>query len=381
MKQKIGGYLFGLILLIMLFPNDTLAKGYLMLQPYQLQPYQIEGRSLQGTAEANEMLYLYIDGKIHPVKTNESGAFTLQLAEPIGSQNVSILLLDQWGCKESQMTFAPTNPVIEASEPAPKVSYIRQTEDGSFYLMTSYWATIYAVYEGKVYTGKQKLLIPKGTSTDIRVYAKLDHGVKGETVVLSTTTQPNIQVEAYDFQTKRFSGQAWAYAEVTFTDEITGWNRTALADVDGRFTLDYAPSLDTLKTAHTMKVSSEGAVSIQSEITVPAFSLKPKTAYYALVQTDTNEIEGITYPDTPVVLDGEMCTTSDATGLFRCALGKLTEPIHELSFQTKEAGMVSTLIELPAKLEDFPFTLDRPFSSEHPVFSGKTVPPRQRSKL
>ena len=372
MKQKIGGYLFGLILLIMIFPNETLAGGHPILEPYQ-----IEDRQIQGTAEAGETIYLYIEGKIYTVKANESGMFSLTLTEPIGTQNVSILLLDQWGYKESQTTYGPKNPVSGEVEPAPKVSYVGQTDDGSFYLTTSYWATIYAVYEGKMYTGKQELLIPKGTSTDIRVYAKREDGTKGATVVLSTTTQPKISVEAYDFQTKRFSGMAWPHAILTFMNDETGWNRTTLADADGQFTIDYAPSVEMLKTEHSLKIVSEGKVSIQSEVTVPAFTLNPKTAYYALVQTETNEIEGLTYPNTPILLDGKTCTTSDAKGIFRCTVQELTEPIHELSFQTKEVGTVSTLVELPAKLENFPFVLDRPLSSEHPILSGKTLPNRR----
>ena len=371
MKQYIGGILLGVMLVILMFPSETLAKASPMLSPYR-----IEDRVLQGTAEANESIYLYLDGRIHTVQTDDTGRFTLPLQQAIGMNNVSILLLDQWGYKESMMTFGPENPTTEAMRPAPKVNFVGQTEDGSFYLTTAYDATIYAVYEGKLYTGNQELVIPKGTATELRVYAKSVDGIKGDTVVLSTATTPKISVNVYDFQTKRFTGTAWPYAVLTFKNEAAGGEWTTLADEKGRFTLDYTSNLEALQEEQTLRVLSEGKVSVETTATLPAYHPSATTAYYVLVEENQKKVIGMTYPNTTILLDKTMCATSDAAGYFECDVQGMTEPLHELSFQ-REKETVSTLVELPANLQDFPLTLDRPISSEHPILSGKTLPNRR----
>lgn len=367
LKQTIVGYVLG-VLLCFLLPSIVLATEH-----PTLLPYKVEDQILKGKAEAKTTVHVHVDDVLYTSQADESGSFSIKLPQPVGMKSVHLYILDIDGYKENQISYEPTNPTSTA-EPLPSVTYVGQTEN-SFYLMTSPDATIYASYEGDIYTGRQQLLVPKGVMSEMRVYAKTDQGAKSETTLLSTKVPATIVIEPYAFETKRFVGKAWPYAVLTFKEEETGATWTVVADPKGNVTFPYTPTLETVKTGRTLQVVSAGSVSTKTTAILPAYQPSLTATYYLLVEAPQNQIEGLTYANSQVLLDDTICATSDATGYFQCDVTEMQEPVHEVTFKHDERSR-STFVELPARPESFPLTLDQPISSEHPVLSGKTIPKR-----
>lgn len=367
MKQTIVGYIFG-ILLCFLLPSIVIATEH-----PTLLPYKVEDQTLKGKAEAKTTVYVHVDDVLYTSQADASGSFSIKLPQPVGMKSVHLYILDPDGYKENQISYEPTNPTPTV-EPLPSVTYVGQTED-SFYLTTSPDATIYASYEGDIYTGRHQLLVPKGVTSEMRIYAKTDQGAKSETTLLSTKVPATIVIEPYAFETKQFVGKAWPHAVLTFKEEETGAEWTVVADPKGRIIFPYTPTLETVKAGRTLQVISAGPVPLQTTATLPAYQPSPTAAYYLLVEATKNKIEGLTHPHNQVLLDGTVCATSDATGYFACDVKDMQEPVHEVTFKHGEQSH-STFVELQARPESFPLTLDQPISSEHPILSGKTIPKR-----
>lgn len=344
----------------------------------KLQPYRIEDQILIGTANPNDQLYIYINKALHSVNVDQNGDFSLKLPAPIGPSNVTLFIKDEWGYDESQITYSPKNPPVPLEEKDNiTVSYIGLTAENEYYLTTAADATIYALYEGKTYTGQFGLSIPKGTSTEIKAYAKRNNGTKGDSVLLSTKSPTTIKVNPYDFNKKQVSGRSWPYALLELKDGIENVGFT-VAKEDGTFTFDKVLTIDELQEEHALSVES-GYVPIKSTgiLSINKYEATLGNPFYLLVDSIDQEIEGMTFGNTEIQVDGKPCTTSNEIGRFTCSILKKNEPIREITFIKDGNKIGKTLVELSSIIEEFPFQLDQAVTSEYPILSGKTSPNRQ----
>lgn len=369
------GFLFWILILSFSIGIPIIAEAKVVPT---LQSYRVEDQIIKGKADVNEQLYLYIKGVLHSVRTDNNGDFSLKLSDAIGSSNVTIFVKDEWGYDESQVTYSPKNipsPVEEKENIT--VTYIGLTADDEYYLTTAADATIYALYEGKTYSGQFGVAIPKGTSTEIKAYAKRNNGVNGETVLLSMKSTRSIQLNPYDFKNRKISGHAWPYALLELKDD-TGWTGFTVAGEDGTFTNDRIFSVSELQEQHTISVESP-YVPIKSASTMIVDKYKPteEIPFYLTVDTVHQEIDGMTFAETEIRVDGKKCTTSDKSERFTCPILNKNEPIREIEFLRDGHSIGKTLVELDSTIEEFPFQLERPVTSEYPILSGKTLPNRQ----
>lgn len=362
---------------IMLFtaavPSFVEAKGAPVLQPYRM-----EDQVLTGTATPGESFYIYTKGALHSVRSDATGDFSLKLTEPIGPNDVTVFVKDDWGYDERQITYSPKNPptpVEEKDELA--VSYIGLTDQNEYYLSTSADSTIYAIYEGKTYTGKFGVAIPKGSSTEVKAYAKRDNGTKGEAALISLTTPTTIKMNPYDFNKKQVTGKSWPYALLELKDDSGNIGFT-VAGKDGTFSFDKAWTVSELQHTQTLSVES-GYVPVQSKtiLNIKPYVATEEKPFYLLVNATEQKIEGMTFAGTNVHVDGKTCTTSSQDGTFSCNVPSKNEPIREISFSKDGKSVGTTLIELSSVIQEFLFQLDQAVTSEHPVLSGKSMPNRR----
>jgi len=363
------------ILLTIISACIYVTTGYAEEDP-SILPFKMESKIIEGNAKAGEQLYVYAKGEFHLIKADNQGKFKLELSEKVGESNVILYLKDKWGY-DSQEVMYQASDLVAAPEIQTKntVTYIGLTANNEFYLTTTPGAVIYATYEGKVYSGQDNVFIPKGTTAQIKAYAKGQDGVKGETLTLLTTSTAEIKIETYDYHTNLLKGRAWPYAVLEFRN---GGEYIILieADQNGNFEFSWSPSVEVIQQENTIAVEGLGLpVSINSKKSIGPFKPSKEMPFYMFMDVDRSLV-GVTFPSTQVQIDGVTCTISDYAGRFVCTLPEKSEPIRDISFWLNGKVVGSAFVESEARLEKFPFELDQTVTSEHPVFSGTTLPNR-----
>lgn len=349
--------------------------GYAEENP-SILPFKMESKIIEGNARAGEQLYVYAKGEFHLIKVDNQGKFKLELSEKVGESNVILYLKDKWGY-DSQEVIYQASDLTAPPEVRTKntVTFIGLTANNEFYLTTTPGAVIYATYEGKVYSGQDKIFIPRGNTNQIKAYAKGQDGVKGETVTLLTTSNAKIKIETYDYQTNLLKGRAWPYAVLEFRNGAE-YMTLIEADQNGNFEFSWSPSVEVIQQENTISVEGLGLpVSINSQKSIEPFIPSKATPFYMFMDVDRSLV-GVTFPNAQVQIDGVTCTISDYAGHFACTLPEKNEPVRDISFRLNGEVVGSAFVESEARLEEFPFELDQPVTSEHPVFSGTTLPNR-----
>ncbi|WP_214721753.1 Ig-like domain-containing protein [Exiguobacterium sp. s192] len=349
--------------------------GYAEEHP-SILPFKMESKIIEGNARAGEQLYVYAKGEFHLIKVDNQGKFKLELSEKVGESNVILYLKDKWGYDSQEVMYQAIDltapPEVRTKN---TVTFIGLTANNEFYLTTTPGTVIYATYEGKVYSGQDKIFIPRGNTTQIKAYAKGQDGVKGETVTLLTTSNAEIKIETYDYHTNLLKGHAWPYAVLEFRNGAE-YMTSIEADQNGNFEFSWSPSVEVIQQENTISVEGLGLpVSINSQKSIEPFTPSKATPFYMFMDVDRSLV-GVTFPNVQVQIDGVTCTISDNAGYFACTLPEKNEPVRDVSFRLNGEVVGSTFVESEARLEEFPLKLDQPVTSEHPVFSGTTLPNR-----
>lgn len=341
-----------------------------------IHPFKMEDKTIEGSAQPDEQLYVHANEKFYFVKADKTGIFKINLTEKIDRSEVTLYLKDRWGYNSNQITYTasdiPESPEILSTD---TVTFLGLTKDNDYYLSTSPGTFIYATYEGKIFSGKEQLRIPKGESTQIKAYAKSRNGVKSETVTILTTSTAKIELEEFDYNNNLLKGKAWPYADLKFLneeDEIA----TIQADDKGYFEMIWTPSTETMQKNNSIFVESVNIpVSIKNSTMIKGYVPTELTPFY-MYQDKTLSLTGITFPEAQVKIDGVTCTTSDSEGKFICAIPAKNEPVRKISFHLNDKQIGLTYIEAEGDISKFPFELEHPITSDNSNFEGLTLPNR-----
>lgn len=341
-----------------------------------IHPFKMEDKTIEGSAQPDEQLYVHANEKFYFVKADNTGIFKINLTEKIDRSEVTLYLKDRWGYNSSQITYTASDVPVSSEIPSnDTVTFLGLTKDNEYYLSTSPGAVIYATYEGKVFSGKEQLRIPKGESTQIKAYAKSSDGVKNETVTILTTLTAKIELEEFDYNNNLLKGKAWPYATLKFRSEEKEI-ATIQADYKGKFKVKWTPAIEIMQKTNLITVESVNIpVSIKNSIMIKGYVPTELTPFY-MYQDNKFSLTGITFPEAQVKIDSSTCTISDSKGRFSCVIPMKNEPVRKISFYSNDKQIGLTYIEEEADINKFPFDLEYPITSENSIFKGKTLPNR-----
>lgn len=341
-----------------------------------IHPFKMEDKTIEGSAQPDEQLYIHANEKFYFVKADNTGIFKINLTEKIDRSEVTLYLKDRWGYNSSQITYTASDVPVSSEIPSnDTVTFLGLTKDNEYYLSTSPGAVIYATYEGKVFSGKEQLRIPKGESTQIKAYAKSSDGVKNETVTILTTLTAKIELEEFDYNNNLLKGKAWPYATLKFRSEEKEI-ATIQADYKGKFKVKWTPAIEIMQKTNLITVEGVNIpVSIKNSIMIKGYVPTELTPFY-MYQDNKLSLTGITFPDVQVKIDSSTCTISDSKGRFSCVIPMKNEPVRKISFYSNDKQIGLTYIEEEADINKFPFDLEYPITSENSIFKGKTLPNR-----
>lgn len=341
-----------------------------------IHPFKMEDKMVEGSAQPSEELYVHVKETFYFVKADDKGIFKINLTEKIDRSEVTLYLKDKWGYNSNQVTYTASDiPELPGIPSNDTVTFLGLTKDNEYYLSTSPGATIYATYEGKVFSGKERLHIPKGEATQIKAYAKSSNGVKNETVTILTTSTAKIELKDFDYSNNLLKGKAWPYATLKFQSEEDDI-ATIQADYRGNFEMMWTPATEIMQKTNLISVESVNIpVSIKNSTVIKSYVPTELTPFY-MYQDGALSLTGITFPETQVKIDGLTCTISDSKGRFSCTIPMKNEPVRKISFQLNDKQIGLAYIEAEADISKFPFDLEYPITSESSIFKGTTLPNR-----
>lgn len=374
MKSKIAMLTFIMCLVIGTFSFYPMGESVHGATTYNIDPFSKDSKVITGQAEPNTQIQLNVDGQLVNLQTNATGQFSHTLANKLTSSDIHLYQITKEGYAEWKWTAYASQDASIVVYPAQYLGINTSSNEMKFSSREDH--TIVAVYDGRSYSGVGTLSIPVKAAKEVKFYTQFNGNRSTTMTVPDVNVKPNYlyQSNQFGFESGYVSGKTVPHLKMNLA--INQEKEVEFsADENGEF-------------HHYMSLTEHDVISgfeykilepLTGRVLVASTSVKPFQAsgdhpFYSFEEFGSNTLDGYTFPNADLTVDGQLIATSDEQGRFLIYVEGNESPLRTIEVSRDGKTLATFTREMAFDSSRFKFELTKKITSEQNELSANTYP-------
>lgn len=373
-KSKIAMLTFIMCLVIGTFSFYPMGESVHGATTYNIDPFSKDSKVITGQAEPNTQIQLNVDGQLVNLQTNATGQFSHTLTSKLTSSDIHLYQITKEGYAEWKWTAYASQDASIVVYPAQYLGINTSSNEMKFSSREDH--TIVAVYDGRSYSGVGTLSIPVKAAKEVKFYTQFNGNRSTTMTVPDVNVKPNYlyQSNQFGFESGYLSGKTVPYLKMNL---VINQEKEVelLADENGEF-------------HHYMSLTEHDVISgfeykilepLTGRVLVASTSVKPFQAsgdhpFYSFEEFGSNTLDGYTFPNADLTVDGQLIATSDEQGRFLTYVEGNESPLRTIEVSRDGKTVATFTREMAFDSSRFKFELTKKITSEQNELSANTYP-------
>ncbi|WP_138858908.1 Ig-like domain-containing protein [Exiguobacterium mexicanum] len=372
MKSKIAMLTFIMCLVIGTFSFYPMGESVHGATTYNIDPFSKDSKVITGQAEPNTQVQLNVDGQLVNLQTNTTGQFTYTLTNKMTSSEIHLYQITKEGYAEWKWTAYASEDLSTNVHPAQYLGIYNN--EMKFSARDDH--TIVAIYDGRSYSGINKLSIPLKAAQEVKFYSQYNGNRSTTTTVQNVNDKPSylFQSNLFDYGSGYITGKTVPYLKLKFVTGA-GMEYEFTADEDGDFH-NYVPlqEKEVLDGFNYKIVEPTTNTELVGPTMVKPFQASAVIPFYSLSEFNIYDLTGYTFPDAVVKVDGKVIATSDSMGRISNYVEIGKSPFRLIEVIRNGEVVAKFEREMAFDVNQFKFEVVNPVTSEQSKLVAKTYP-------
>lgn len=374
MKSKIAMLTFIMCLVIGTFSFYPMGESVHGATTYNINPFSKDSKVITGQAEPNTQIQLNVDGQLVNLQTNATGQFSYNLTSKLTSSDIHLYQITKEGYAEWKWTAYASQDASTVVYPAHYLGINKQNNEMKF--SSKYDHTIVAVYDGRSYSGVGTLAIPLKTAKEVKFYTQYNGNRSTTTTVQDVSVNPNYVYESnrFGFESGYVSGKTVPYLKMNI---VLNREKEIELSADGNGEFHHYMSLtehDVISGFEYKIVEPLTGRELVASTTVKPFQASVNHPFYSFEEFGSNTLDGYTFPNADLKVDGQLITTSDELGRFLTYVEGNESPLRTIEILRDGKTIATFTREMAFDSSRFKFEIMKKINSEQNELIAKTYP-------